>query len=369
MNMIRQEPKNRMSWLSRIKYFSIPNTIRITIMIILILFLILSGFYWYIVENHQKFIDKKESVFSYSNKADVSYEVCYNENEVITEKRVEQDKVYISEFIYFIDTAYNYEFNGDKIAELNGKYSAIAYLQGLVRGLDGEKIIWSKEYILLPESKFSNENKTVAVKYNVPIKLKEMKEYSDKVKSILKFNTNVKLTVLYNISVEIKTDKGITHEEFAPSLEIPITQEYFEITKNITEEKTGGIDEEVRVISPLYEQKRIFCWILLVLSMLGILFVVLFTETLVLDPKHKEFVKIFKNYGSRIVVLNYDVKLETKKTIKVTTINGLVRISDDLGKPILYDGNYNFYVIDDIDYIFNLGKETDDSADLSLKII
>lgn len=372
MDIKTDESKKRVSRFSKLKYFSIPNAVRITIIAILMFFIALTGFYCYIVEKYQKYTDKKEAVFSYSTKADVGYEVYYIQNEVTSENRIEQGKVYISEFIDYIDTAYHYEFNADKTAQINGKYSAVAYLRGFVRGLDGDKIIWSKEYILMPEKKFSYEEKSITFNYDVPIKLDVMKEYADKVKSILKFNTNVKLTVLYNLSIEAKTDQGTINEGFSPFLDIPVTQEYFEITNNRSEEIKSEIDQEVTIISPLYGQKRIFYLVISSVLLLGLIFVLLFTEGMVLNPIRKKFVQIFKNYGAKIVILNSEIKLESKEYIEVTNINGLVKISEDLGKPILYDNKYNFLVIDEkINFIFILGKESPDTdtADFDLKAV
>jgi hypothetical protein len=349
---------------SKSKRFSILGSVRKTVIVLLTVFLAASVYYWYIVEYRQKYVSNMIPVYSYSCKADIKYEVFNIPNEIIAEKSFGEGRPYLSKFVDYINTAFSYEFTGDKTAELNGTYSATGYLQLYVGGLDNDKILWSREYELVPETKFSEQNDALSFRYEIPIEYIEIKEYSNEVKTILNISSNMRFTVQYKVSIVAETDKGTIAEELAPAIIIPLSGEYFEIMKITAEEKRGTIDEETKTISPLYKQKRALSWLLIAVLILALLFVLIFTRSLVLSPRQIETDKIFKRHGSRIVLINVDIENNMREIIEISTFEGLVKIADDLGKPILYinkssdEENREFHVIEgSTDYVFNLESE------------
>jgi hypothetical protein len=62
-------------------------------------------------------------------------------------------------------------------------------------------------------------------------------------------------------------------------------------------------------------------------------------------------------------VLNTQVKIDKKEMIEVSSFDGLIKIADDISKPIFYENkgeaydNFKFYVVDsDVYYLFDLDK-------------
>ena len=360
MNEITQVPRKKISGFNKIKFFSIPRGIRITSIVLLLVFLIAAGGYWYIVEFYQKYADEKTAAYSYTSDAALAYKVFYMQNPVVSEQSLGENQVYITAFVDYIDTAINYEFSGDKAADIKITYSVNAYLQGIISSLNEDKVLWSKTYDFLPQQTVSVNDTKATLSFKLPVRLNDITTYANQVQNSLDINSNLKLKVVYNILIEATTDKGTVNEAVAPSLVIPIADKYFEITKNSVDKKTGTIDESIKSVSPLYELKRLCCWILMALFTLALLFVFLFTKKLVLNPQQKIIDQLFKKHGSRIVVLNSDIKNGTKEIVEISTFDGLIRTADDLGKPVFYKDNgtgdeyCNFYVVDDrANYIYN----------------
>ena len=371
MNVSTEIPKekiNALSELSEEKTISskkmnpilILSKTRVSVLVLLSVFLVAAGVYWYILEYHQKYVDESSAVYSYSSEAALAYNVFYVPNPVVTEASLGEDKAYISAFVDYVDSVINYEFSADKAADINITYSVTAYLQGVLGGLNEDMVLWSKPYELLPQQTYSENNSKAVINFEIPIRLDDVTQYVNQVKKILNISSDAKLTVLYNISIEAKTDEGTVYEELAPSLVIPISDKYFKITKNSVEKKTGTIDKSEKIISPIYETMRLCCWILMSLSFLSLLFFFIFTRNLVLSPQQKKIDRLFKKYGSRIVELDSDIKNGTKELIEVLSFDGLIRTADDLGKPVFYKNNgagdayCNFYVVDEsTNYIFN----------------
>lgn len=97
---------------------------------------------------------------------------------------------------------------------------------------------------------------------------------------------------------------------------------------------------------------------ILLLALLGLIFG---TQKAEVDPIVKELKKIFKNHGTRLVALDSDTIAPDEHLSKVHSIDDLVRISDELGKPIVYKHsndykeNTRFWVFDENRYyVFDL---------------
>ena len=347
----------------RIKYLYITDTIRTCILVLLILLFAMPGGYWYIVETRQKFTTEKSPVYSYTNKAAVNYNVFILPNEVIPEKSLGEGAVYISELVDYIEMIFSHSFIGDGEADLDETYSATATLEGYIKGEQSEKILWKKEYILQPVKNVMEKGKEINVQYKVPVYFRTYNVYINRVREILKVDSNVRLVVQFKISVESKSDKGTVSEELSPTLEMEMDQGYFTINGTPSDEKSGTIDENKTIISPLYTKKRILCWVLMGVSLLALLYMLIFTRNLELGLLQKRLDQLLNKYGSRIVVLNSRVKTDKKEMIEVSSFDGLIKIADDISKPIFYENmgeaytNFKFYVVDsDIYYQFDLDK-------------
>jgi len=348
---------------AREKHILLPKYIRITIVIFLCVLLAASGYYWYGLEYMQKYVEKSVPVYSYVCSPNVNYNVFYIQNDIFPEESLGENQIYLSKFLDHIQSSFTCEFSGDRPAEITGTYSATAYLKGSLRGINQAKILWTKEFELLDERTFSRQGNDAVISYELSIPIKEITSYADYANKTLNISSSVQLEIVYNFSIQAVTDKGTVTKEFSPSLSFPIANDYFEITKNIPAQKAESIDEQVRSISPSYEENRLTIWIIAAVICAGMLFVLIFTRNLVIDPYYLNADKLFKKYGARIVISDSDMIYGSREVIELSTIEGLVKTADDLGKPILYRSKSIFeedcklFVIDDkINYVFRLKK-------------
>ena len=70
------------------------------------------------------------SLFKCSNTASLAYTVHLKPNIVYESPTLSSGQTYFTRLIDYIDTSASYDFSGDKSAEINGQYSATAYLEG-----------------------------------------------------------------------------------------------------------------------------------------------------------------------------------------------------------------------------------------------
>lgn len=341
----------------------LPGYIRVSIIIFLCILLAASGYYRYDLKYRQKFIDKDVPVFSYECSPELSYKVSYIPTDIYPDTSLGENQLYITKFIDHIQSSFSCEFEGDRPAEIKGTYSATAYLKGFLKSVNQDKILWTKEFELLPERSFSQQGNAATISYELPIVLSDMISYAEYANTVLNINSNVQLEIAYDFSIQAVTDKGTVTKAFSPSLSLPIGNDYFEITKSISEQKSASIDEQVRSISPSYERNRLTIRIIAAVICAALLFVLIFTRKLTFDSYYLKVDKLFKKYGAHIVVSDSDIICGSGEVIEVSAIEGLIKISDDLGKPILYkndsifEENCKLFVMDDrINYTFRLEK-------------
>ncbi|NMA25619.1 MAG: DUF5305 domain-containing protein, partial [Clostridiales bacterium] len=244
----------------KIARIHISRSIRTFIIVSLSASILSSCLYWYFVEFHQKLVPESVPVYSYSCKADVTYKVMLLPNDIVPEESLGENKAYISQFVDYIDTAFAFEYSGDEEAQLSGSYGATAYLRGVVTGLGDNVVLWTKEYELIPQTEFHKTGHQAAVNYRAPVDYNSIREYGEAVKDFLDISSNLQLSVVYTLSIDAETEKGTVHEEFAPSITIPVSGDYFRITKNTEGEKAGTIDESRQTVSPHYRMKKNFCY-------------------------------------------------------------------------------------------------------------
>jgi hypothetical protein len=100
---------------------------------------------------------------------------------------------------------------------------------------------------------------------------------------------------------------------------------------------------------------------ILVLALVYTIFFITGAENI--NLQEKELKSIFKNHGDRMVALSNNIAFTSERHCGVWSIEDLVKISDELGRPIMYKFSEDinnikqFYVCDDKSiYMFDIGE-------------
>lgn len=304
---------------------------------------IITSFVLYKEINNPGFKEEKISLYSYTNKANVNYEVLLKPNILYDKNILEEGSIYITEFVDKIQITFNCNFTGERSIKIKGEYDVIARAEGTVLKEKEELVVWKKDFMLLPKESFNVKDNKFTINKNIELDLVQYNEFAKQVLEASKVNANTRLTVLMNVNIKGETDNGVIEEKMMPSIIIPLNTSYFEILGNLSEEKQGALEETNQVQLAVNQNKVIFYGILL--GILGIILILLifFTESIVItDPLQKKLKYIFKKHGDRLVALNKEPKITWENTDQVKSIDDLVRIADEIGKPIIYKYSSNY---------------------------
>lgn len=344
---------------------------------IFIVLLIISACIIFIVKEVQfpGYSEERNILYSFNNKENISYKVFLKPNILYDTDSLGEDVIYISEFIDYIDAAFMYEFTGEKEANIEGKYEIIAQMEGYT-GNEKEgtlRTVWTKYFTIVPAKDIQVRDKILSIEENIKINWHEYNNYVLKVLNVSKVSIPVKINVFMNVELKINTNGGIKELKHTPYMTIPLNTNYFQIVKKVNKETPGIIERIEQVPLPVNNFKvGIFSSIELI-AWLIFAFIIFKTKSNKRTPLEIELNRIFKKYGDRLVTLtNEAIVFETYSEVKA--IEDLVRIADELARPIMYKHNASidkiskFYVFDEKNmYILNINASEHPDGPPSLK--
>lgn len=319
-----------------------------------------------------KYEDKKEPLVSGKNSAIVNYQVNLLPNSIYDKKVLGEGNTYLTDYVENINTLLRYNFSSDKEVEIKGQYEVVALVEGFLSNDKDSKSLWSKQFILQPKSDFSFKGVDGEFKKEIPIDIKSYGEIIQQGNKALNMNFIGKLTVMWNVTVEGSSEYGNISEKLTPKMELPLNEKYFQITGTLSQDKNNTIEKTIKVISPKYKIYITVSTALITLGILCFLYILLFTKAKSRGNKAKlKIAKILKTYEDRFIALRDDALIGTELVVRVANIENLIRIADELDKPIFYKDSSNledikaFYVIDH-GRVYAYGVLSSESYSLSL---
>lgn len=318
----------------------------------------------------------KSAVYECVTKGKVSYGIKLKPNILYSTDTLDEGGIYLSEFVDSIDAGFKYDFNGESEAAIKGKYGITAAVEGYYTetnnyapqtGTEAQKkaepkTVWRKEYTLVPETAIDQKTKNLSISKDISFKYSDYNDFALKVIELSKYKVSTKLVVSMNVSTQIQTDKGTIEDISAQSFELALGGSNFNIIKNELAEKPGSIEEVKKIRIPPDKYLLVACAVGAGVLLLALLFVIIFTRAAPDISEHLRLVnRIFKKYSNRMAVLCGELKYDGSCLRHVRTMEDLVRIADEMQKPIIYKFSENiinisqFFVFDgNWTYLFDL---------------
>jgi len=291
---------------------------------------------------------KEEKIVLYrcTHQADATYNVTFKPNNLYDTSTMGEGQVYLAPLIDKINASFNYQFKGDRKADLKGDYEII----GIVEGYQGEKetykTLWTKRYVLQPKTSFSEKNNALTISEQIPIDFNAYHAFTDNLAKDLNISFNSKLTLMMNIHVQVATDQGPLEKTISPGLIVPLNTPYLEISKIQTGEKPGAIQRTEKTKANVNWKIVMECGIVLAIVVAGLIYLVFFISgTASQNSEEKKLLEIFKKHGSRMVALSAGITESGVHQYWVKSIDDLIKLSDETGRPIIYEYQENISAI------------------------
>lgn len=281
---------------------------------------------------------KEETIYKYSDQYKQQYKVNLKPNEYMENESLSENEVYVTDLIDKLKLNLNYTYEGETPDKINCTYKVTGKLKSTYSLNGKEEEIWNKEYIILEEKEQNTTEKVLDINEDVDVDLqiynKLVKDFIDKMEMAL----TTTLYIQFEANVTAYTNGEMILDQYKNHLEVSIGEK---VTKITGKEEDFKQKTEKRTVETIIEKEPIVAvisTIVLIISVYIMLKVQRETKTSnkITNMFKVELNQILGACGDRIVKIDSPIKTIGRTIIELKDINELVKLSEELYKPILY---------------------------------
>ena len=325
------------------KKIKIRKNVRKMYILILLLIICLSLFTLYKSSNsNNKNSFVKENIYEYNNKFSYTYDVSLLENEYITGENITNRNVYITNLIdkVNLDLVYNYKAN--QSSDIIYSYQVTGKLEAVYTKDGEEQKVWEKKDIILPMKELSNTSDSIDINEKVELNLNE------KIQMIKSFQDDIGMQVKtkYTVLLETVTRTSILNQEvinvYSPAVIFDIGAKTTTVSENAENDvKPQVVTKMVHEVDKFTQAKNgvASCAIIISTILLIIIFIKTENNNTVRNEYKLELNKILKDCQEKIVEIESKIELDGQGIIDVKEFDEIIKVSEELFKPILYWNN------------------------------
>lgn len=284
---------------------------------------------------------QEEEIFNYRNEPSLAYKVHLTSTELYDEEILGENLYYMNDYIAGIALDFQDNYEGSEVVDIEGNYTITSELRGYTVEYEGQDevkhTVWSKKKVEVDNKSFNKTDSKYQIGEQLNIDIQPYNQFVRKLIEEKQYAIPTELIVEMSGNKIIHTPKGEIELPIKSNVSIPINQTYFSIQKEMEEPKEEIQTEMVTTVIPFNESYVIGCTIVSLLAIAGCVFVGIKGENYSQKEKHSRKIKrIFNEHGSRMVGVDM---LNTDKFVNTYTlaqIDDLVKLADELEKPIMY---------------------------------
>jgi len=344
----------------------LPQTLWFSIIGVLIIILIISA----VTANmaYQEPTETKETytTLTYSSGSRYSYTAYLDENTVYNKTQLTPGEgILFKKLVNNITGSHQFTFQLSQSATITTTQTIEAIIQ---------TDLWTKTYTLVS----SKSSQTVGTRHIVNEEFPINFQFFDTILSTINEETGINapnpiLIIKSSVAVTAKTQNDTIYDSFNPEITMSLNQKTIEFSETLSQQQSGARTATKTIDHPEVLQMRQTRTIITiaVLLILIIFVIIVRIKPSTLSATERQLHKIQKKYGEWIVTADTNPIDPLSKTISISTIDQLSRISEDLGKPMIHyqkNGSANIFLVIDDDHIYKheLGKQTEGERQFSL---
>lgn len=274
-------------------------------------------------------VERREEVYRYWHKGELGYHVRVRPNSIYREVLLSPGKVYFTKLVEGIPTSFSYRFEGDGPAVFRGSYGVTATVEA--------PQMWRKDFILVPPAEISARGRSLTLRRDFAINLEYFHNFLNAViRETGASPYQPRLVVQGKVNLRVTTSKGEVKEALSPELVIPLTQGDFKVGGQPLIEEKKVLTRAATVRDPGVGRRRIGAALFSLLAAILLGVILCFTRSrppAIKDEKEQ----IWRRYRDRFVRAERGGLLITgANLISLGSIEELVKVADELGKPLVY---------------------------------
>ncbi len=337
----------------RYKTNKIKRNLRLGILVVIGLLVILSAYN--AIGAYQQPTTKEETytvpVVSYSHSGEYNFLVHLKNNLLFENNTVLKpgEATIFKKLIDHINTSFNYKFQADQSATVEGTYKLEVTLQ---------TDIWSKNYVLIPTTAFSG-NEFTSVTFDFPFNTSLYEQIANTINEETGVTAqNPAIILRCTILTVAETQDEEIREGFAPTIQIPLGGNILEFNGELTTKQPGTLETTETITTQLDTSQQKNTWT--IATIISLTFFAIFALFTTAEISHESpadilYRKIQKKYGDWIVEAETLPPTGSTKVISMKSFDDLIKISEEIGKPVIHYKTttanpgiiHTFYIFDD----------------------
>lgn len=296
-----------------------------------------AGLLWSYSAHEEKTIVDED--YHYWHKAELDYAVQLLPNTVFSEGLLNPGRVYVTELTDFITVNFLYRFSGERKADIRGNYRVTAELVALMAQDREDQLLWEKEFDLVPRQSIAVDDREFYLTETFAIPFAEYQELIGQIHNEIKVSPAViNLVVRCDLNLTAETGNGVIRENLAPSMIIPMKGNTFTVNGNLAEEAEGSlVNARIEPVVSVRIARTIFPVAAILTAVILVVFLMLtFPADVEINPREREISRILKMHKDQIINTTGKLPLIPEKTVKVDSIEELMKLADEVGRPVLH---------------------------------
>lgn len=346
------KPKQQRSFKLSLPHPQFMNRVKISprhwylIMGVLIVGLLLSSINTYGMYQQPHSVQDSIIDFSYMQRASFDYTATLQNNTVYGTTTLRPGQgVLFKRIVDSIDASLSYSVQVPKSLSIEGTYGIQARLV---------TSYWEKQYTIVPVTTYATTSNENAFTARFPIDVHQYESIVQSINSETGVNAaDPKLIIQSTITMRMQNEGKLIAESFRPSLTIPLNKNTIEFSNNLTQTQRGVQMKTIEVENQDVGEQQTN-WSAATIVLLGgtIAFPLLVNRgSDSVSELEKTKKKLLKKYGEFIVQVQHKPDVIGAKSIAISSMDDLVKVSEELGKPVLYknpndNDEHSFYVVD-----------------------
>lgn len=315
------------------------------ILAILLILLLFTGIQTYSTATEKKTATEETVVFEYSCQPSVNYAVNIRPNELYPGTVLEEGGYYSKLLLEHIQADFAVDYQGSDTTPIKIQYQVLATVNGYQGQDAGKNIYWTKSFPLTEEKTVEIEGDSWRGEEQINFTLGDYDALAVRAKEITGMKVSNEVIVELSGTITAQTATEEVTIPFSSNLQIPLLEDVFQVTKTGGEPVQGSVTETEEIIMPFDRTKVSLLTVLMLLCIAAIpvlKFVIKEPDELTLLRKKNN--GIIKNYGSRMVAMQEIPDLEYSRYYQVYSMKDMIKIADEMQKPIIYIPDENMVV-------------------------
>lgn len=282
---------------------------------------------------------KSQEIYSYTNKFNYSYNVNLINNPYIEKDTLDMNEnVYVTDLIKSIDLNLNYKYIANEKSEIKYEYKVKGYIIGTYTKDGDVQKIWEKEYKLIDENEKMENTNTIDIKETIKLNLKEENNLVKQFEQEMSMNIDAKYVIKLEVSIQTNLDGQEIKNKYTSTINFDLAEKTTKVTGDNNKEDKKYISEQITE-KVYYKTSSIILSIALDIISIAILrYVCRRTSPMnkIKNEYRQELNRILRLCQDKIVQVSTQIDIRNEKIIDVKDFGEIIKVSEELFKPILY---------------------------------